>query len=132
MNDALSHTLTVLPTVPSYYHDVSDQLQEVAQRKRYNLSVDVFSFAILLWEMCALEKPFKNFTELQHTNLVVEKGHRPKLDCLKSWPAGVKDVIVKCWAQDFYARPTFAEIVQLLETLMSDFPLLEKAPSKDG
>jgi serine/threonine protein kinase len=92
---------------------------EVALRKRYNLSVDVFSFGILFWEICTLTKPFKSFTEVQHMNLVVCNGHRPKLDCLKNWPTGVKDLITKCWQDDLYARPPFCEIVESLESLLN-------------
>lgn len=94
---------------------------EVAKRKRYNLSVDVFSFAILLWEVCALEKPFKSFTEVQHMNLVVLKDHRPRLDAVKGWPSGTKDILRKCWDPDLHARPTFSEIVILLEEIMREF-----------
>ena len=35
---------------------------EVAGVRPYNLSVDAYSFGILLWEMSALEKPFDGFT----------------------------------------------------------------------
>lgn len=99
----------------------SNAMQEVAKRKRYNLSVDVFSFAILLWEVCALEKPFKSFTEVQHMNLVVLKDHRPRLDAVKGWPSGTKDILRKCWDPDLHARPTFSEIVILLEEIMREF-----------
>lgn len=87
---------------------------EVALRKRYNLAVDVFSFAILIWEMCALEKPFSGFTELQHMNLVVQKGYRPKLDSIKTWPVGLKNVLIRCWDGDMKQRPDFREVVALL------------------
>eukprot|EP00554_Chaetoceros_debilis_P007525 CAMPEP_0194075976 /NCGR_PEP_ID=MMETSP0149-20130528/2855_1 /TAXON_ID=122233 /ORGANISM="Chaetoceros debilis, Strain MM31A-1" /LENGTH=522 /DNA_ID=CAMNT_0038756593 /DNA_START=833 /DNA_END=2401 /DNA_ORIENTATION=+ len=87
---------------------------EVALRKRYNLAVDVFSFAILIWEMCALEKPFSGFTEMQHMNLVVQKGYRPKLDSIKTWPVGLKNVLTRCWDVDMKQRPDFREVVALL------------------
>jgi serine/threonine protein kinase len=93
---------------------------EVALRKRYNLSVDVFSYAILLWEICSLEKPFDGFTEIQHMNLVVQNGHRPKLDILKSWPAGLKDLLHNCWKEDFNERPTFHDVVTQLGTIYDD------------
>ena len=35
---------------------------EVAGVRPYNLSVDAYSFGILLWELSALEKPFDGFT----------------------------------------------------------------------
>merc|ERR1712183_1116963 len=34
---------------------------EVAKEQPYNTSVDVYSFAILLWQICTLETPFNDF-----------------------------------------------------------------------
>lgn len=94
---------------------------EVALRKSYNLSVDVFSFAILLWEICTLEKPFDGFTEAQHMNLVVQRGYRPKLEHLKLWPVGIKTILSECWETDMHKRPTFREITASLITLKNEY-----------
>ena len=64
--------------------------------------------------MCALEKPFSGFTEMQHMNLVVQKGYRPKLDSIKTWPVGLKNVLTRCWDVDMKQRPDFREVVALL------------------
>lgn len=93
---------------------------EVALRKRYNLAVDVYSFAILLWELCSLEKPFSGFTEMQHMNLVVTKGYRPKLDSVKSWPVGMKEILTKCWDGDMNERPDFKGVVASLIKVQID------------
>ena len=87
---------------------------EVASRARYNLSVDVFSFGILFWEMCSLEKPFDGFTELQHMNLVVQRGHRPKMDAIKQWPLSVRHIISRCWHPISNERPSFRQVVNAL------------------
>lgn len=87
---------------------------EVASRNRYNLSVDVFSFGILFWEICALEKPFDGFTELQHMNLVVQRGHRPRMDVIKCWPLSVRHIISRCWHPISNERPSFRQVVNAL------------------
>lgn len=87
---------------------------EVATRERYNLSVDVFSYGILFWEICSLEKPFDGFTEVQHMSLVVQRGHRPRLDILKNWPISVKHIISRCWHPISGERPTFRQVVNAL------------------
>lgn len=92
---------------------------EVALRRRYNLSVDVFSYSILLWEICSLEKPFDGFTEMQHMNQVVQNGHRPRIDVIKSWPLEIKDLMIRCWKENFYERPAFSEVVSQLEIISS-------------
>ena len=93
---------------------------EVASRARYNLSVDVFSFGILFWEICSLEKPFDGFTELQHMNLVVQRGHRPRLDALKYWPMAIRHIISRCWHPVSNERPTFRQVVIALIQVQSD------------
>jgi len=93
---------------------------EVASRERYNLSVDVFSFGILFWEICSLEKPFDGFTELQHMNLVVQRGHRPKLDDIKYWPISVRHVISRCWHPISNQRPSFKQVVDALMTIQKE------------
>lgn len=87
---------------------------EVASRERYNLSVDVFSFGILFWEICSLEKPFDGFTEQQHTNLVVKRGHRPRMETIKHWPLPVRHIISRCWHPISNERPDFRQVVNAL------------------
>eukprot|EP00553_Chaetoceros_curvisetus_P007614 CAMPEP_0204631744 /NCGR_PEP_ID=MMETSP0717-20131115/23405_1 /ASSEMBLY_ACC=CAM_ASM_000666 /TAXON_ID=230516 /ORGANISM="Chaetoceros curvisetus" /LENGTH=457 /DNA_ID=CAMNT_0051649391 /DNA_START=26 /DNA_END=1399 /DNA_ORIENTATION=+ len=93
---------------------------EVALRKRYNLAVDVYSFAILLWEICSLSKPFSGFTEMQHMNLVVNKGYRPAIQAVSTWPVGMKDTITRCWSGKYKERPDFTEVVALLIKVQID------------
>ncbi len=93
---------------------------EVATRNRYNLSVDVFSFGILLWEICSLEKPFDGFTELQHMNLVVQRGHRPRMDTIKHWPLSVRHIISRCWHPISNERPSFRQVVNALITVQNE------------
>mmetsp|Transcript_6811 Transcript_6811/g.8482 ORF Transcript_6811/g.8482 Transcript_6811/m.8482 type:complete len:495 (+) Transcript_6811:174-1658(+) len=93
---------------------------EVASRNRYNLSVDVFSFGILFWEICSLEKPFDGFTELQHMNLVVQRGHRPRLDTIKNWPLSVRHIISRCWHPISNERPSFRQVVNALIQVQHD------------
>ena len=73
------------------------------------MSVDIFSYAILLWEICSLEKPFVGYSEMQHINFVVQRGFRPKLESLKHWPDGLRAMISTCWR-----RPSFRDVVGTL------------------
>lgn len=93
---------------------------EVASRARYNLSVDVFSYGILFWELCSLEKPFDGFTEMQHMNLVVQRGHRPKMETIKTWPLAARHIISRCWHPISNERPTFRQVVNALIQVQSE------------
>merc|ERR1712232_1461278 len=85
---------------------------EVALSKPYDTHVDSYSFGILLWQICALEKPFKGFNRISHLELVV--GYRPPI-VDGSWPKCCNELIELCWATDIYIRPNFDHIVTILD-----------------
>jgi serine/threonine protein kinase len=93
---------------------------EVAQDRHYNKSVDVYSFGMLLWEMCMLEKPFHGYTSKKHMTLVVLGGERPPLDSFHCpyWPAKLQDLIKHCWCSNPHHRPTFSEVKTELAKIM--------------
>eukprot|EP00561_Arcocellulus_cornucervis_P008751 CAMPEP_0185827128 /NCGR_PEP_ID=MMETSP1322-20130828/31893_1 /TAXON_ID=265543 /ORGANISM="Minutocellus polymorphus, Strain RCC2270" /LENGTH=862 /DNA_ID=CAMNT_0028524859 /DNA_START=250 /DNA_END=2838 /DNA_ORIENTATION=- len=86
---------------------------EVVLCKPYGLSVDVFSFGIFLWELLAMKEPFEDYDVHKHARLVVKKGRRPMMKTY--WPGYVKQLMESCWATDPRARPTFAEIYQMIK-----------------
>jgi len=92
---------------------------EVACHERYNLSVDVFSYGILLWELTTLLKPFDGFTEIQHMNLVVKRGYRPPMEEVRfGWGENVKELMKECWDASAFRRPTFGEVIERLEGIL--------------
>ena len=88
---------------------------EVALAKPYDNRVDTYSFGILLWQLCALEKPFKGFNRISHLELVVHGGYRPNMDGNSIWPKCCTELIELCWAADIYIRPNFDHIVNVLD-----------------
>lgn len=86
---------------------------EVNRREHYHLSADVYSFGVLLWEMCSLQKPFVGMSKEDHSDLVIHKGFRPKISAVPG-SAELKDLIQSCWAPDAKYRPTFTHIRQFL------------------
>jgi serine/threonine protein kinase len=91
----------------------------VALGTNYYFSVDVYSFAMLLWEICTLQQPFPKTRSLEHwKKLVVLQGHRPSLRRIAS--PEIKELLKAGWDPNPAARPTFAPIVRLLETLNSE------------
>ncbi len=86
---------------------------EVALNLPYNFQADTYSFGILFWQICALYPPFNGYTRRMHAKFVIQKGYRPKLDA--SWPPSWSRLMRTCWASDIHTRPSFDEIVQILE-----------------
>ena len=88
-------------------------LTEVANGKPYNESVDVYSFAILFWEMIALESPFKMYTMKSLRERVWNKLHkRPPVD--KSWPVSIQLLLKRAWNQNIEERHSMKNIESIL------------------
>lgn len=91
---------------------------ECAQGKPYGFSSDVHSFAILLWEICALQRPFEHV----HTTPGLVKAaflgnERPSLRKIAS-PA-LRQLLQKCWNPNPAVRPTMPSIVGTFNMLFS-------------
>mmetsp|Transcript_10866 Transcript_10866/g.16608 ORF Transcript_10866/g.16608 Transcript_10866/m.16608 type:complete len:450 (-) Transcript_10866:299-1648(-) len=95
---------------------------EVARGMRYGLPVDVYSFGILLWELCALEKPFDGFTAQRHQNEVVLGGLRPSMDnnITSWWPVSLQWLIKKCWSRAPKDRPTMEKVRSTLQEILKE------------
>eukprot|EP00934_Nitzschia_sp_Nitz4_P007847 Nitzschia sp. Nitz4//scaffold293_size23253//4628//5937//NITZ4_008502-RA/size23253-processed-gene-0.16-mRNA-1//1//CDS//3329546186//7837//frame0 len=82
---------------------------EVALRKKYNEKCDVYSFAILAWEILSLETPFEG-TSLEFLKASVWRGdkERPKLH--GSWSQELRDLISSAWSHSIADRPDMADL----------------------
>ena len=80
----------------------------------YGLSADVYSFAVLLWEICTLQKPFEKARSIQEWyRTVVTQGKRPNVRKVAS--LRMRELVQACWDSEPNARPTFALISAQLE-----------------
>jgi len=86
---------------------------EVAMKKPYGFSSDVYSFAILFWEVVALREVFSNMTMSKHYHQVIVKGKRPSSmeDVL---PPELDDMMVASWDKNPTNRPSFEYISKTL------------------
>jgi len=106
-----SSVLFVSNVITCYFSTCS----EMIQHRPYNQKVDVYSFAIVLWELVTGNLPFANMTAVQaaFAVAVANKGVRPAIphDCL---PA-LGEIMTRCWDANPEVRPPFTEIVRMLE-----------------
>ena len=86
----------------------------------YNLKSDVYSFALVLYHMVTLKRPFDDMDAHNHEFYVFQRGVRPSLDdsAIEPFP-GLADIISKSWSQDPKARPTMQSISDQLKLLLS-------------
>ena len=82
---------------------------EVFQCAPYGKPADVFSFAILLWELLSLKTPFEAETMESHAKKVY--GYRKLRPQIKlHWPKMLQQLICECWSADASNRPPFYHI----------------------
>jgi serine/threonine protein kinase len=93
---------------------------EMFNSKRYGLKVDVYAFGILLWVMLTEELPFPEMDGVQIALAVVNDQRRPPIP--PRAPPGLERMIRQCWAQDAHERPTFENIVAVMESGSVFFP----------
>jgi serine/threonine protein kinase len=93
---------------------------EVARESPYNQSVDVYSFGILLWELCSGEKPFFGYSSGKHMQHIVIGGERPPMDSQHTayWPANLQWLMNHCWAPFPVVRPSFTVVLEVLQDIM--------------
>ena len=110
---------------------------EVMAGKGYSFKVDVYSFGVLLFEICSLDSPYldnywskkklkngrssnaKNFESAMDDfySHVVEKNLRPSNDLNSAVPCSkMRELMKDCWSADPADRPTFSEILLRLRS----------------
>ncbi|XP_040998674.1 serine/threonine-protein kinase STY46-like isoform X4 [Juglans microcarpa x Juglans regia] len=90
---------------------------EVINHQPYNQKADVFSFAIVLWELVTAKVPYDSMTPLQAA-LGVRQGLRPDLP--KNAHPNLLELMQRCWEAVPDNRPSFSEITAELENLLQE------------
>lgn len=85
---------------------------EVARCEPYNLTADVYSFGLLLWQVCSLQLPYDGMNRQDHSELVVHGNERPPLD--SAWSTPLRILMKRAWEPDPLARPSMDSIYKIL------------------
>jgi serine/threonine protein kinase len=86
---------------------------EVALKKPYGFSADIFSFAILFWEVASLKEVFPNLTMNKHFKQVIVRGKRPA-SLKDTLPANLNEMMEAAWDKNPSNRPTSESICETL------------------
>jgi len=106
---------------------------EVVNRYPYGKSADVWSFAILVWQILTCTLPYETFSVHTYKSLVVDDGYRLELDL--SWPRRISDLVRSCWSHFPKKRPSFEDIKSSLSTFLEqhvchNMKLLDDVPTR--
>ncbi|CAB4289301.1 unnamed protein product [Prunus armeniaca] len=97
---------------------------EVINHQPYDQKADVFSFAIVLWELVTAKVPYDTMTPLQAA-LGVRQGLRPDLP--STGHPKLLELMQKCWDADPSNRPSFSDIIAELEYLLQEVQEISEA-----
>jgi len=90
---------------------------EVFQGTSYNEKVDIYSYAMILFEIICREIPFEEEEPAKIGRLVVD-GHRPDMEAVPpDCPRQLRDLMVRCWDAEAARRPDFRSIVDVLRSI---------------
>ncbi|XP_031283897.1 integrin-linked protein kinase 1-like isoform X2 [Pistacia vera] len=98
---------------------------EVYRRESYGKSVDVFSFAVIVYEMFQGGPTNTAETGIQIADKRAYEDSRPPLSSTL-YPEPIKALLQDCWHKNPDCRPTFEEIISRLEVIQE---ILEKKKS---
>lgn len=91
---------------------------EVVKMEPYDTKCDVFSFAILLWEMLALKQAYQGYTPTQYVENVTVQRERLPVD--KHWPPLTRLMIPEAWDHDPRSRPDMKRVAILIRGDLND------------
>lgn len=92
---------------------------EVIRKEPYNLSADVFSYSILLWEILALTKPYEGLVGNQVKESVSLYGERPSVP--RSWPVAIRRLLRRGWSESIANRPSMHEVHRTLDKVLDSY-----------
>lgn len=110
-NEKMSNSQT--GTAPYMAVEILNGEEEITSK------VDVYSFGIMLWELYSETEPF---LEYKKNNFLmwkkVKEGERPKVDeTSENIPIDVMKIINLCWAHSANDRPTFKDLIKMIEEI---------------
>ena len=91
---------------------------EMLADAEYNALVDVYSYAMILYELAAEKIPFEGLN-VQQLVYAIANSYRPKLP--EDTPKSLRALIELCWDDDPSQRPNFSRIYALFEAKITYF-----------
>ena len=91
---------------------------EIIVNKRYSTKVDVYSYGIIIWEVCTRKIPYSSMSQQYIQFYVSVKKGRPNLKIIPNdTPPKIVQLMQMCWEHEPNNRPGFDYIVDFLRNL---------------
>jgi serine/threonine protein kinase len=112
-------------SLKSIYGNLSYIAPEVIYGKEYTLKSDIYSIAMLMWEISSGRPPFINYAHDYDLAMNIINGIRPKI--ISEIPLEYKILMEQCWDADLSKRPD----IQILREKISEIYLLYQNKSDE-
>jgi len=91
---------------------------ESLRTNTFTVKSDVWSFGIVLWELCSYgTQPYQGMS-INRVLTEVEGGHR--LSMPENTPEKIYELMLQCWEKDPAARPSFHKILQIMKSYQTN------------
>ena len=105
--DTLGVRMSSLVGTPGY---IAPEVVLYSGKQSFTSKADVFSFAMVIYEILSYRPPFINFDNAHDQQWAPTQGRRPILQGKEKYsPCLFQDLMQACWAADPDNRPTMAE-----------------------
>jgi len=99
---------------------------EVLDDAEVTMKADVYSFAVVIFEVVTTELPWEGVQVAQIIRKVCDKNERPQIP--EDANEDLKSLAEDCWKGDAKERPAFSHILQRLERIANATPSMPPAP----
>eukprot|EP00039_Didymoeca_costata_P002274 m.58889 g.58889 ORF g.58889 m.58889 type:complete len:839 (-) comp11205_c0_seq2:139-2655(-) len=124
--EASAESWTVEKTMTTNVGTMEYMAPEVMHGKQYGGPADVWSFSIVLWEICSQKRPDLRYIEkfdtrsqiqaLKELAKALRAGKRLPIE-MADCPDDIKTIITKCWDSVPLNRPTFDDLGDMLSQI---------------
>nr|CAG8499023.1 5681_t:CDS:2 [Entrophospora candida] len=108
------------PIILKSANDPVDERWSAPERlngKEYTKASEIYSFAIVLWEIATNQLPFENITSKEELSTKIIIGERPTPRSVSGTPKKLQQMIEHGWCNRPNDRPTIEEMVPILDAL---------------
>lgn len=87
---------------------------EVRAKKPYDLSADVYSYGVVLWQLLSLSSPRDGLSTNSRAKIEETKSIECWLPICPCWPDDLQELVRTCLASNPQARPSIGQVRSIL------------------